>query len=68
MNKYIIVTTLCYKEDVAKRIVDRILEKNLAAGAQISKTHSKYWWNNTFEECDEYKIEFITKYSLYKKI
>lgn len=33
----------------------------LAAGSQISKVHSKYWWNNKLEECDEYKLEFRTK-------
>ena len=61
MDKYIIVTTLCDKEEIANKIVNILLEKKLVAGSQMSKVHSKYWWNNELEECDEYKIEFRTK-------
>lgn len=68
MNNYIIVTTLCNKEEVANKIVDTLLQKRLVAGSQISKVHSKYWWNNTLEECDEYKLEFRTKSNLFKEI
>ena len=68
MNKYIIVTTLCNKEEVANIIVNNLLEKKLIAGSQISKVHSKYWWNNELEECDEYKLEFRTKDNLFKEI
>ena len=68
MNKYIIVTTLCNKEEVANIIVNNLLEKKLIAGSQISKIHSKYWWNNELEECDEYKLEFRTKDNLFKEI
>ncbi len=68
MDKYIIVTTLCNKEEIANKIVDTLLEKQLVAGSQISKVHSKYWWNNQIEECDEYKLEFRTKSNLFKQI
>lgn len=68
MDKYIIVTTLCNKEEIANRIIDTLLEKKLVAGSQISKVYSKYWWNNKLEECDEYKIEFRTKEKLFTKI
>ena len=68
MNKYIVVTALCNKEEIANKIVDTLLEKQLVAGSQISKVHSKYWWNNQIEECDEYKLEFRTKSSLFKEI
>ena len=68
MDKYIIVTTLCNKEEIANKIIDTLLEKRLVAGTQISKIHSKYWWNNKLEECDEYKLEFRTKESLYNEI
>ena len=68
MNKYIVVTTLCDKKEIANKIIDTLLEKRLVAGAQISKVHSKYWWNNKLEECDEYKLEFRTKESLYNEI
>ena len=39
-----------------------------AAGSQISKVHSKYWWNNKLEECDEYKLELRTKENLLDEI
>ena len=68
LNEYIIVTTFCDKEEIANKIVDTLLEKRLVAGSQLSKVHSKYWWNNELEECDEYKLEFRTKESLYGKI
>lgn len=68
MDKYIIVTTLCDKEEVANEIINSLLEKRLVAGSQVAKVHSKYWWNNKLEECDEYKLEFRTKDSLFEKI
>ena len=68
MDKYIIVTTLCNKEKIANKIIDTLLEKRLVAGCQITKVHSKYWWNNKLEECDEYKLEFRTKESLFSEI
>ena len=68
MNEYIIVTTLCDKEEIAKMIENVLLEKKLVAGSQISKVHSKYWWNNSLEECLEYKLEFRTKRYLFSEI
>ena len=68
MDKYIIITTLCDKEEIANKIIDTLLEKRLVAGSQLSKVHSKYWWNNQLEECDEYKLQFRTKENLFGKI
>ena len=68
MDKYIIVTTLCDKEIIANKIIDILLKKKLVAGSQLSKVHSKYWWNNELEECDEYKLEFRTKESRFSLI
>ena len=68
MDKYIIVTTLCNNEEIANKIIDTLLEKKLVAGSQVNKVHSKYWWNNKLEECDEYKLEFRTKESKYSMI
>ena len=68
MGKHIIVTTVCDKEEIANKIINVLLEKKLAAGSQVSKVHSKYWWNNELEECDEYKLEFRTKESLFNDI
>lgn len=68
MNKYIIITTLCNNEEIANKIVNNLLEKKLIAGSQVSKVHSKYWWNGELEECDEYKLEFRTKNNLFNEI
>ena len=68
MDKYIIVTTFCNKESIANQIIKTVFENKLAAGSQISKVHSKYWWNNKLEECDEYKLEFRTKENLFDEI
>ena len=68
MSQYIIVTTLCNKLETANKIINALLEKRLVAGSQISKVHSKYWWNNQLEECNEYKLEFRTKESLFNEI
>ena len=68
MDKYIIVTTFCDKEEIADKIIDTLLEKKLVAGSQLSKVYSKYWWNHELEECDEYKLEFRTKESLFVEI
>ena len=66
MDKYIIVTTLCNKEEIANKIIDTLLE--LIVGSQVTKVHSKYWWNNKLEECDEYKLEFRTKETIFNEI
>ena len=68
MNKYIRVTTLCNKEEIANKIINTLLDNKLVAGSQISKIHSKYWWNNKLEECYEYKLEFRTKSNLFNEI
>ena len=68
MDKYIIITTLIDKIEIANKIIDTLLEKRLVAGTQISRVHSKYWWNNKLEECDEYKLEFRTKDNLFNEI
>ncbi len=68
MNKYIIVTTLCDKEEIANKIINTLLEKRLVASSQVSKVNSKYWWNNKLEECSEYKLEFRTKESKFTEI
>ena len=68
MSKYIIVTTFCDKEEMANKIVLTLLEKKLVAGSQVSNVHSKYWWDNDLEECNEYKLEFRTKEKLFTEI
>lgn len=67
-NKYIIVTTLCDKMDIAIKIRDVLLNKKLVAGVQIEKIDSLYWWNKELEKNKEYRMQFRTKESLYKEI
>lgn len=68
MDKFIMVTTLCDKKEIANKIIDTLLEKKLIAGSQVTKVHSKYWWNNKLEECNEFKLEFRTKEKLFTEI
>lgn len=68
MNKYIVVTILCNKQETANKIINTLLEKRLVAGSQVVKVNSKYWWNGELEECDEYKLEFRTKEKLFSEI
>ena len=68
MDKYIIVTTLCDKEEIANKIINTLLEKRLVSGSQVMKVHSKYWWNDQLEECNEYKLEFRSKESKFTEI
>ena len=68
MDKYMIVTTLCDKEEIAINIINTLLEKKLIVGSQMTKVYSKYWWNNMLEERNEYKLEFRTKESLFNEI
>ena len=49
MDEYIIVTTFCDKKEIANKIINRLLEKRLVASSQVSKVHSKYWWNNELQ-------------------
>lgn len=65
IDAHIIVTTLCDKEEIANKIINRLLEKRLVAGSQVSKVHSKYWWNNELEESDEYKLEICFSFLIY---
>lgn len=68
MNKYIVITTLCNKEEIANKITGALLAKKLVAGSQVNKVYSKYWWNNQLEECEEYRIELRTKENLFDEI
>lgn len=36
MDKYIIVTTLCNKEEIANKIIDTLLENKLIVGSQVT--------------------------------
>ena len=67
-NKYCIVSTICNKKEVARKIVDTLLEKKLAASCHTSNINSKYWWNGKIEEETEILIDIRTKKELFKEI
>ena len=68
MDEYIIVTTLCNDEEIAKQITLSLLENKLVAGSQVSKVKSIYWWKNKLEESEEYHLEFRTKKHLFDEV
>lgn len=68
MEKYVIITTLCKDKNVAGKICDTLLNKNLVAGCQVSKVTSKYWYNGGLQLANEYKLEFRTVESFFDLI
>ncbi len=68
MERYIIVTTFCKEKNLAGKICDDLLEKNLVARCTVSKVSSKYWWNGKLELANEYKLEFRTIASFFETI
>lgn len=50
MDKYIIVTTLCDKKEIANKIQETLLSKRLISGCQISERESTYWWDGKIEK------------------
>lgn len=68
MDKYIVITTLCNREEIAVNIQNTLLSKKLIAGCQISLVNSKYWWNGKLEGTKEYHLEMRSKESLYNEI
>ena len=68
MDKYIIVTTLCDKKEIANKIQETLLSKRLISGCQISERESTYWWDGKIEKAHEYHLEMRTKESLFEEI
>lgn len=66
-NKYIIVTTLCDKMDIAIKIRDVLLNKKLVAGVQIEKIDSLYWWNKELEKIKNIECNLELKNLYIKK-
>lgn len=65
MDKYIVVSTYCDKEEIADQIVSTLLSKRLVTGCQITKIKSKYWWAGEIELSDEFAINMRSKESLF---
>jgi periplasmic divalent cation tolerance protein len=53
---------------VARRIAKIVLEKRLAACANIFRIESTYWWKGKIEKCPEYAMFLKTKKSRVKRL
>ena len=69
MTEYIqIVTTTETREDAA-RIAEKVLEKKLAACAQIiGPIQSTYWWKGEIESSEEWLCQMKSRKDLFPKI
>jgi periplasmic divalent cation tolerance protein len=63
-----VVTTTAERKD-ADAIATAVLEKRLAACAQISgPIDSSYWWNGRIDTAREWIVTFKTRRDLYSKL
>jgi len=69
MTNFIQITTTVIKLEEAIKITDNILNKKLAACAQIiGPIKSIYWWKNKIENKKEWLCIIKTKKHFFKKI
>ena len=61
MSKYCLVQINAPSREEADRIIEKMLQKHLIAGANITETPSKYWWKGKIES---HKYFSILAYSL----
>jgi periplasmic divalent cation tolerance protein len=69
MTDCIQVTTTTSKEEEARSLAKTLVEKRLAACAQVlGPITSVYWWQGKMEEAKEWLCIFKTRASLYEKL
>jgi periplasmic divalent cation tolerance protein len=69
MKEVIQVSTTTEKREDATRIARALVEKRLAACAQvIGPIRSTYWWKGKIEETDEWLCLLKTRTDLYRKL
>jgi periplasmic divalent cation tolerance protein len=69
MEKIIQIITTCNSKDLAEGIGKRLVEKRLAACAQISgPIISTYWWKGKMEETTEWTCTLKSTVGLYDKV
>lgn len=69
MKDYIQVFTTTAKKEDAKKIAKALLEKRLAACAQVmGPIGSSFWWKGKIDKAQEWMCIIKSKKSLYKKI
>ncbi len=63
------VTTTIDTNDNAKKLARSLVEKKLAACAQISgPIGSIYWWEGKLDSSEEWRVAFKIKASLYEEV
>jgi periplasmic divalent cation tolerance protein len=69
MVKIIQIITTCNSKDLAEGIGKRLVEKRLAACAQISgPITSTYWWKGKMEETTEWVCTLKSTIGLYERV
>jgi len=67
-NKYIIITTVCNRKEIADKIIETLLEKRLVSCCQLMNISSSYWWKGKIEKEPELFIQMKTKKSLFSEV
>jgi periplasmic divalent cation tolerance protein len=65
---YIIILTTTADNELAQKIADRLLEKNLAACVSFAPVFSTYRWQGEVQRENEIELYIKTKAKNYKKI
>ena len=69
MTEYIQVSTTAEKQEDARRIAREVVEKRLAACAQVTgPISSTYWWNGKIEEAEEWLCVMKSRKDLYEHL
>ena len=69
MAEYIQVSTTTDKKEAAQKVARGVVEKRLAACAQIvGPITSSYWWKDNIEEEEEWLVVMKTRNDLYQEL
>lgn len=68
-QEFIQVTTTCDDRGALSKIANRLIADKLAACCQLDgPVESTYFWKESVEKSDEYRLEFKTRRSLFANI
>ncbi|NPA94186.1 MAG: divalent-cation tolerance protein CutA [Thermodesulfobacteria bacterium] len=68
MSKIVMVITTCGNREDAEKLARTLVEKRIAACAQVSgPITSFYWWEGNLEKDQEFQVKFKIPASLYSK-
>jgi periplasmic divalent cation tolerance protein len=68
MSSFLLVVTTVGNRDEARRIARALVERGLAACAQISAIESHYAWQGAIEHDDEFRVLFKVAASAYETV